>query len=32
MPKIIDDIQIYQAAIQTVIERGYSGATTKHIA
>ena len=32
MPKIIADEQIYQAAIQTVIERGYSGATTKHIA
>lgn len=32
MPKIIADEQIYHAAITVVIERGYSGATTKQIA
>lgn len=32
MPKIIDDEKIYRAAVQVVIERGYSGATTKLIA
>ena len=32
MPKIIPDEQIYHAAMQAVIERGYSGATTKQIA
>lgn len=32
MPKIIEDEQIYEAALQAVIERGYSGATTKQIA
>lgn len=32
MPKIIPDEQIYRAAMQAVIERGYSGATTKQIA
>ncbi|MDX1414727.1 MAG: TetR/AcrR family transcriptional regulator [Candidatus Promineifilaceae bacterium] len=32
MPKIIDDDQVYLAALQTVMERGYAGATTKQIA
>ena len=32
MPKIVLDENIYRAAIQIVIERGYSGATTKQIA
>ena len=32
MPKIIDDAQVYQAVLQTVIERGYAGATTKQMA
>lgn len=32
MPKIIEDEAIYQAVIQTITERGYSGATTKQIA
>lgn len=32
MPKIIPDEQIYEAAIQAVIERGYTGATTRQIA
>ena len=32
MPKIIEDEKIYRAAVQVVIERGYSGATTKQIA
>jgi AcrR family transcriptional regulator len=32
VPKIIADQQIYEAALQAVIERGYSGATTKQIA
>jgi AcrR family transcriptional regulator len=32
MPKIIEDQTIYQSAIRVVIERGYSGATTKQIA
>lgn len=32
MPKIIDDEKVYLAALQTIIERGYAGATTKQIA
>lgn len=32
MPKVIPDEQIYEAAIQAVIERGYTGATTRQIA
>jgi AcrR family transcriptional regulator len=32
MPKIIADEAVYEAAMQAVIERGYSGATTKQIA
>jgi AcrR family transcriptional regulator len=32
MPKIIADMQIYQAVIETVSERGYAGATTRQIA
>lgn len=32
MPKIIADEQIYNAALQAVVERGYAGATTKQIA
>lgn len=32
MPKIIEDQTIYQSAMRVVIERGYSGATTKQIA
>ena len=32
MPKVVEDEKIYSAAMQTVIERGYSGATTKQIA
>ena len=32
MPKIVLDETIYRAAIQIVMERGYSGATTKQIA
>ena len=32
MPKIIDDEQVYLAALQTIMERGYAGATTKQIA
>ena len=32
MPKIIDDEKVYQAVLQTVIERGYAGATTKQMA
>jgi AcrR family transcriptional regulator len=32
MPKIVRDETIYQAAIEAVIERGYTGATTKQIA
>lgn len=32
MPKRIEDETVYQAAVQAVIERGYSGATTKQIA
>jgi len=32
MPKIISDEEIYQAVIKVVSERGYAGATTKHMA
>ena len=32
MPKIIEDEQVYLAALQTIMERGYAGATTKQIA
>lgn len=32
MPKIVSDEQVYTAAIEAVIEWGYSGATTKQIA
>ena len=32
MPKIIEDENVYRAAVQVVIKRGYSGATTKQIA
>jgi len=32
MPKIIADEQIYNAALQSIVERGYAGATTKQIA
>ena len=32
MPKIIADEQVYLAALQTIMERGYAGATTKQIA
>jgi AcrR family transcriptional regulator len=32
MPKIVNDEDIYQAVIQVVSERGFSGATTKQMA
>jgi len=32
MPKVIEDQQLFHAAIQTVIEHGYAGATTKQMA
>ena len=32
MPKIIEDEQVYLAALQTITKRGYGGATTKQIA
>ena len=32
MPKIVADEVVYKAALQTVLERGYAGATTKQIA
>ena len=32
MPKQIDDYIVYQAAIDTLLARGYAGATTKRIA
>lgn len=32
MPKIVTDEQVYAAAIQTIIERGYAGATTRQMA
>jgi len=32
MPKVIGDMQIFQAVMQTIAERGYTGATTRQIA
>jgi AcrR family transcriptional regulator len=32
MPKVIEDMQIFQAVIKTIAERGYLGATTRQIA
>ena len=32
MPKVIGDMQIFQAVMQTIAERGYAGATTRQIA
>jgi AcrR family transcriptional regulator len=32
MPKLIDDDRVYQAVLQTVVERGYAAATTKQMA
>ncbi len=32
MPKIVNDEQVYNAAMQMVVERGYAGATAKQIA
>ncbi|MCG2786834.1 MAG: TetR/AcrR family transcriptional regulator [Anaerolineae bacterium] len=32
MPKVINDMQIFQAVMQTIAERGYAGATTRQIA
>ncbi|MBC8504427.1 MAG: TetR/AcrR family transcriptional regulator [Anaerolineales bacterium] len=32
MPKILKDVDIYQAVIRVVTERGYAGATTKQMA
>jgi AcrR family transcriptional regulator len=32
MPKVITDIQIFQAVIKTITERGYAGSTTRQIA
>lgn len=32
MPKVIDDEKIFDAVMQTIIERGYAGATTKVLA
>ena len=32
MPKVIADIQIFQAVMQIIAERGYAGATTRQIA
>ncbi len=32
MPKIIEDMQIYQAVMEVVVARGYAGATTRQIA
>ena len=32
MPKVIDDGKIFDAVMQTIIERGYAGATTKVLA
>lgn len=32
MPKIVEDEKIYHAILQTVIERGYAGATTRQMA
>ncbi len=32
MPKVITDLQIFLAVIETIAERGYAGATTRQIA
>jgi AcrR family transcriptional regulator len=32
MPKVIDDEEIFQAVMRVIVERGYSGATTKQLA
>lgn len=32
MPKVIEDAKVYRAVMETIIERGYAGATTKQIA
>lgn len=32
MPKVIEDEKIFEVVIQTIVERGYTGATTKQIA
>ena len=32
MPKKIDNEAVYQGVVDRLIERGYAGATTKHIA
>ena len=32
MPKIIEDEKVFQAVLETVIERGYIGATTRQLA
>ena len=32
MPKIVEDRIVYQAVMRAILERGYSGATTRHIA
>lgn len=32
MPKVITDIQIFQAVMKTITERGYTGTTTRQIA
>jgi AcrR family transcriptional regulator len=32
MPKIVEDEKVYQAVLQSVVERGYAGATTKQMA
>jgi AcrR family transcriptional regulator len=32
MPKIIEDEKVYLAVLQSVVERGYAGATTKQMA
>lgn len=32
MPKVIEDMQIFQAVMETIAERGYAGATTRQIA
>ena len=32
MPKVIEDEQVFRAVIETIVERGYVGATTKQLA
>jgi len=32
MPKVIEDEQVFRAVIETIVERGYAGATTKQMA